>query len=79
LQSGAFGPVGWLLFLPVGIFGIWMGYFRDGRPLAHRNAISFRISPTAIEANGRTFPKDDIRRLIIKNGVTNDVVGRPMW
>jgi hypothetical protein len=71
------GPLGWLLFLPVGIFGIWLGYFRDGRPLPHRTASSFRVNPTAIEANGRTFPKDDIHRLIIKNGVTNDVVGAP--
>src|SRR5437870_7530767 len=71
------GPLGWLFFLPVGIFGIWIGYFRDGRPPAHRDLSSFRVSPTAIEANGRTFPKEDIHRLIIKNGVTNDVVGAP--
>jgi hypothetical protein len=71
------GPLGWLFFLPVGIFGIWLGYFRDGRPPAHRESSSFRVSATAIEANGRTFPKDDIHRLIIKNGVTNDIVGAP--
>src|SRR5690242_17708531 len=67
------GPIGWILFLPVGIFGIWFGYFRDHRPEAHRASSSFKVSPTTIEANGRTFQKDDIHRLIIKNGVNNEV------
>ena len=71
------GPVGWIIFLPVGAFGVWLGYFKDLRPLAHRNPSKFRVSPTAIESNGRTFAKDDIHRLIIKNGVNNEVLGNP--
>jgi hypothetical protein len=71
------GPVGWILFLPVGLFGIWFGYFKDVRPTAHRSPTTFRVTPAAIEANGQTFPKDDIHRLIIKNGVTNEVLGNP--
>jgi hypothetical protein len=71
------GPIGWIIFLPVGAFGIWLGYFKDLRPLAHRLPSKFRVSPTAIEADGRTFAKDDIHRLIIKNGVNNEVLGNP--
>src|SRR5882724_10522763 len=74
----ALGPIGWIIFLPVGIFGIWLGYFRDVRPPAHRGKSTFRVSPAAIEANGKTFPKDDIHRLIIKNGVSNEVIGAPV-
>jgi len=71
------GPVGWIIFLPVGAFGIWLGYFKDIRPAAHSVPSKFRVSPTAIESNGRTFAKDDIHRLIIKNGVSNDVMANP--
>jgi len=71
------GPLGWILFLPIGIFGIWFGYFRDGRPVAHRSSSSFRVSPTTITANGRTFAKDEIHRLIIKNAISNEVLGDP--
>jgi len=71
------GPMGWIFFLPIGAFGIWFGYFKDVRPSAHRVPSKFRVSPTAIESNGRTFAKDDIHRLIIKNGVSNEVLGNP--
>lgn len=69
------GPLGWILFLPVGAFGIWFGYFKDIRPPAHRVPSRFRVRPNAIESNGQTFAKDDIHRLIIKNGLSNEVVG----
>jgi len=68
------GPFGWLTLVPAGAFSIWMGRFRDGRPEGHRNPSRFVVSPTAIEASGRTFPRDDIHRLIIKNGISNDVI-----
>jgi hypothetical protein len=71
------GPISWIIFLPIGALGIWAGYFRDPRPPAHRSPATFRVTPSAIEANGRTFSKDDIHRLIIKNGVSNEVVGSP--
>jgi hypothetical protein len=71
------GPAGWILFLPVGAFGIWFGYFKDLRPAAHRGSSKFRVTPAAIESNGNTFTKDDIHRLIIKNGVNNEVLGNP--
>jgi hypothetical protein len=71
------GPIGWIMFLPVGAFGIWLGYFKDLRPVAHRVASRFQVSPNAIESNGHSFTKDDIHRLIIKNGVNNQVLGNP--
>jgi hypothetical protein len=71
------GPLGWILFLPIGIFGVWFGYFRDGRPQEHRVPSSFRVSPSSIEANGRTFQKDEIHRLIIKNGLNNEIMVSP--
>lgn len=72
------GPIGWIIFLPVAAFGIWAGYFRDGRPAGHRSPSSFRVTPTAVEASGRTFAKEDIHRLIIKNGVSNQEIGAPV-
>jgi len=74
---GGLGIFSWLFFIPIGALGIWWGYFRDGRPAAHRSPSSFRVTPAAIDAHGQVFPKDDIHRLIIKNGVNNEVVGAP--
>lgn len=68
------GVFGWIILLPAGAFSIWLGQFRDGRPSGHRNPSRFTVTATAIEANGRTFPRDDIHRLIIKNGISNDVI-----
>lgn len=68
------GPFGWLILLPLGAFAIWFGYFRDMRPPAHRQPTTFRVSPTSLEAGGKTFAKEDIHRLIIKNGISNEVV-----
>lgn len=68
------GPVGWLTLLPIGAFGVWFGYFRDMRPPAHRQPTTFRVSPSAVEAHGKSFAKEDIHRLIIKNGISNEVI-----
>lgn len=68
------GPIGWLTLLPLGAFGVWFGYVRDMRPPAHRKPSSFRVSPASVEVSGRTFAKDDIHRLIVKNGISNEVI-----
>lgn len=73
LLSGL-GLLAWIIFVPIGVFGIWFGYFRDMRPEAHRGPSTFRVNPTAVVANGRTFPKVEIHRLIIKNAISNEVV-----
>ena len=75
--TAGLGPISWFIFLPIGAAGIWAGYFRDQRPVSHRSPSSFRVNPTGIESNGRTFAKADIHRLIIKNGINNDEVGAP--
>jgi hypothetical protein len=71
------GPVGWIIFLPIGAWAIWFGYYKDIRPAAHRLPSNFRVSQNAVESSGRTFAKNDIHRLIIKNGVNNEVLGNP--
>src|SRR3546814_18371261 len=43
----------------------------DPRPRDYRTPGTFRIAPYAIESNGRTFPKGDIHRLLLRNGVTD--------
>lgn len=68
------GPVGWLTLLPIAVFGAWFGYVRDMRPPVHRKPASFKVSPTGVEANGRSFSKDEIHRLIVKNGISNEVI-----
>lgn len=73
------GPIGWFTLVPIGAFGIWFGYIRDMRPPAHRGPSQFRVSATSVEANGRTFSKDDIHRLIIKNGISNEVIPNIMF
>lgn len=73
------GPIGWIILLPAGALGLWIGYFRDGRPAGHRNPSHFTVNETAVQANGQTFQKDDIHRLIIKNGISQDVIPNIMF
>lgn len=60
-----------IVFLAMAAFALWYGWKRDIRPKDHRNVSRFRVTPVAIEAGGRTFTKDEIHRLILKNGVTD--------
>ena len=69
LMSLALGVLGIILFLLIAS-GVWyLGFRRDWRPAAHRGPSSFAVSPSGIEWNGRTFRKEDIHRLLIKNGM----------
>lgn len=65
---------GWvkLPFLLLGGLAIWWGCVADPRPKAHRQPSTFKVSPDAVEANGRTFQKDDIHRLLLRNGVNDE-------
>lgn len=56
------GPIGYIMF------------YKDWRPVEHRSPSTFSVSPTEIECKGRTFRKEDIHRLIIKNGMTKSEV-----
>jgi hypothetical protein len=51
-------------------FIIWAGS-KDWRPKAQKSKATFRVTPSAIETNGQTFKKEDIHRLIVKNGLTD--------
>ena len=69
-----------VVFFPVAILvavAVWyFGFRRDWRPVAHRAPSTFSVSSSEIESNGRTFKKEDIHRLIIKNGMTqNELAG----
>jgi len=66
-----------LAFLALGGAAIWFGRSYDPRPKAHKQNSSFRVTGETIEANGQTFKKDDIHRLIIKNGMSNEVLTGP--
>jgi hypothetical protein len=66
-------PLFSLIMIGFSGWAIWWGWSRDLRPVEHRSISTFRVTPAVIESNGRSFKKDDIHRLIIKNGITNDV------
>jgi hypothetical protein len=66
-------PLFSLIMIGFSGWAIWWGWMRDLRPAEHRSTSTFRVTPEVIESNGRSFKKDEIHRLIIKNGITNDV------
>jgi hypothetical protein len=66
--GGGFGTV--LFFGSLAALAFWLGR-RDGRPAPHRTVSRFRVSPQAIELQGRTFSKRDIHRLLLRNGKTS--------
>jgi hypothetical protein len=46
----------------------------DYRPRAHKFKAAFRVTPDAIETNGRTFNREDIHRFIARNGMSQAVI-----
>lgn len=62
---------GGIFMLAMGGFALWYGWTRDLRPKDHRAPSSFRVTPTTIEAGGRTFQTSDIHRLLIRNAITD--------
>lgn len=65
--AGGFG----VIFLAMAAFCFWYGWFRDIRPKPHRNPATFRVTSTSVGVDGRTFQKEDIHRLILRNGITD--------
>lgn len=70
-------PIFALIMAGLAAWAIWFAWFRDLRPPAHRVPSTFRVTADAIESNGQIFKGPDIHRLIVKNGITNDVAGIP--
>jgi len=62
------------LIMALGAYAIWYGLRRDIRPKGYKEKSTFRVSPTSVEAAGRTFNKDDIHRLLIRNGISDQEV-----
>jgi hypothetical protein len=67
-------PVG-IVFLAMGGFAFWYGWTRDLRPKDHRAVSTFKVTPNAVEKDGRSFGKEEIHRLILRNGVTDQELG----
>lgn len=63
-----------VVFFPIAIvaaLAVWyLGFHKDWRPAAHRVPSAFFVTSAAIESNGRVFKKEDIHRLLIKNGIS---------
>ncbi len=68
-----------IFMLAMAGFAIWYGWFRDQRPKDHKAPSTFRVTPDRIEANGRSFEKGDIHRLILKNGITDKELPVQQW
>jgi hypothetical protein len=66
-----------LIMLGGGGAALWWGWTHDLRPASHRTPSTFRVTPDSIESGGQTFKKSEIHRLIVKNGITHNVVGIP--
>lgn len=58
----------------MGGFSLWYGLKRDLRPKGYRENASFRVTPETIEVGGRRFAKDDIHRLLIRNGISDQEI-----
>lgn len=63
-------PIGIGLVL-LGAIAMAFGWKYDPRPKAFRTTSTFRVTPEAIEAGGHTFARDDIDRLLLRNGMTD--------
>jgi hypothetical protein len=63
-----------VFIIPLGAYAIWYGLRRDIRPKGYKENATFRVTPERVEANGRSFAKDDIHRLLIRNGITDQEV-----
>jgi hypothetical protein len=71
---GSDGGLGIVAFL-MGGFCLWYGWTRDIRPKGYKENASFRVTSDTIEANGRRFAKDDIHRLLVRNGISDEELG----
>ena len=70
MMGGGTSGAGFVMLL-MGGFAAWYGWTRDIRPKEHRKPSTFRVTQAEIEANGITFHKDNIHRLILRNGITD--------
>jgi hypothetical protein len=82
IGAGAFGSLlglgmiasGGIFLIALGGFSIWYGLKRDIRPKGYKEPATFKVTATTIEAGGRTFKTEDIHRLLIRNGITDQEI-----
>ena len=77
--GGLLAMPGGLFFVAMGAFALWYGWTRDLRPKATRKAASFKVTPDAIEADGKSFKKGDIHRILLKNSITDKELPMEMY
>jgi hypothetical protein len=65
---------GGIFLVALGAFAIWYGMKRDIRPKGYKEPATFRVTSNTIEAGGRTFKTEDIHRLLIRNGITDQEI-----
>jgi hypothetical protein len=63
-----------IFIIALGGYAIWYGLKRDLRPKGYKESATFRVTPETIEAAGKTFKKDDIHRILIRNGISDQEV-----
>lgn len=76
MLGGGNGSGGFFFLFIGGCALAWFGWTKDYRPRPHRQERTFRVSPEVVESDGNAFKRDDIHRLLIKNGMDNDRVLR---
>lgn len=68
-------PIGHFLefcgYVPL-VIAIWWGLLRDARPKGYKNEAKFKVSPSALEFDGKTLNRDDVLRLLTLNSSDND-------
>jgi hypothetical protein len=70
---------GGLIFVLMGAFALWYGWTRDLRPKATRKPATFKVTADSIDADGKTFKKGDIHRIILKNSITDKELPMEMY
>lgn len=63
-----------IFIMALGGYAIWYGLKRDLRPKGYKESVTFRVTPETIEAAGKTFKKEDIHRILIRNGISDQEV-----
>ena len=73
LGLGMLGSGG-IFLVGLGGFAVWYGLKRDIRPKGYKEPATFRVTTNSIEAGGRSFKTEDIHRLLIRNGITDQEI-----
>jgi hypothetical protein len=59
------GPLPWVLMAAGSV--MTLSGFRDLRPKSHRRRSVIRVSPRGIDVNGTHYPRESVKRLLVRN------------